>query len=296
MGAAPRPFSAVYLAAGLSSRFGGRVKCLQEVGRHGETLLELSVRQLQQAHSSLAALVLIVSDESYAPIRALVGDDFLGLPVSWCFQRTPAWRMKPFGTVDALLAAEDAVHGPFIVLNGDSLYGVNALRLVCEHVATRDEPCMPGYKLRDVLPARGKVNRAVISVDGDGCLERIVEQYGIGVCDIRAGRYTGDELTSMNIFGLQPDIFDFARRKQREFLDYLASLYDGDAPPGVGEEQACELAVAKEYILSTMLNALRPESGVRTRVLTSESIRTPLELTNPDDLAFVKTNLDRVGL
>lgn len=267
------PFTAVFLAAGLSSRFGFRIKCLQELGRHGETLLELSVRQLKE--HAIADIVMVVSEGTYKQIHAVVGDHFLGLDVRYAFQVTPEYRKKPLGTVHALLAAKDLITRPFIVLNGDTLYG-DALRKVCLHVSMFDNPSMPGFPLKDVLPKQGKCNRAVINVEGSS-LTRIVEQYDISMEDISSGQFTGNELTSMNIFAFQADIFDFAQRKYDAWL----------------EENSTE--EVKEYILSTMLNDLYPEQGIKTTVYGVENT-VPLELTNPDDFAYVKNNLDKVGL
>ncbi|PXF44116.1 hypothetical protein BWQ96_06197 [Gracilariopsis chorda] len=270
----PKPFYGVYLAAGLSSRFGYRIKCLQQVGRCGETLLELSVRQL--LNQSVSAIIIIVSDSTYAQIHDVVGDNFLGLPVRYAYQVTPPYRKKPLGTVAALLAAKNLLDEPFIILNGDTLYGDSALEHVCTHIRYKDTPCMPGYPLRDVLPQSGKVNRAVVGIEGS-CLTRIVEQYNISMDDIRTGKYTGDELTSMNIFGFQPSILDFAQRKLNAWLKQNPT------------------DDTSEYILSTMLNDLLPEEGTRTYVYgVGNSI--PLELTNPEDFAYVRNNLDRVGL
>lgn len=271
---APKPFYGLYLAAGLSSRFGYRIKCLQAVGRYGETLLELSVRQLQK--QGVTAIILIVSDGTYDDIFSVVGDSFLGLPVKYAFQRTPQYRKKPLGTVHALLAAKSLIDAPFIVLNGDTLYGDKALDKVCTHIKYEDTPCMPGYPLRDVLPQSGKVNRAVICIEGSA-LTQIIEQYNICMDDVKAGKYSGDELTSMNIFGLQPSILDFAQRKFDKWL----------------EDNATE--ETSEYILSTMLNDLLPEEGVKTFVYGVDNA-IPLELTNPEDFAFVRNNLDLVGL
>lgn len=270
----PRAFYGLYLAAGLSSRFGFRVKCLQPVGRFGETLLELSVRQLQK--QGVAAVILIVSDATYSEIHAVVGDVFLGLPVKYAFQRTPDYRKKPLGTVHALLAAKDALDKPFVVLNGDTLYGDSALSKVCTHIKFKDTPCMPGYPLKDVLPQSGKVNRAVIGIEGSALTE-IVEQYNISTDDITSGKYSGDELTSMNIFGFQPHILAFAQRKFDAWLEQNAD-----------EETA-------EYILSTMLNDLLPDESIKTSVYGVDN-SIPLELTNPEDFAYVRNNLDLVGL
>lgn len=272
----PGQFYGLYLAAGLSSRFGFRIKCLQPVGRYGETLLELSVRQLLTY--GVSGIVIIVSDATYKDIHAVVSDSFLGLPVRYAFQKTPAYRKKPMGTVSALLAAAPLLDRPFIVLNGDTLYGESALRQICMHIRVQNSPCMPGYPLRDVLPKSGKVNRAIIRVqENDSSLFEIVEHYDISTNDITAGTYSGNELTSMNIFGFQPSILPFAQRKFDEWLQL-----NSEEP-------------VKEYILSTMLNDLLPEEQVRTYVYgVNNSI--PLELTNPEDFAYVQNNLDLVGL
>lgn len=271
---AKRPFYGLYLAAGLSSRFGFRTKCLQEVGRYGETLLELSVRQLLKY--GVSAIIIIVSSATHDQIYQVVGDRFLGLPVQYASQITPAYRKKPLGTVSALLSAKHLLDKPFIVLNGDTLYGDNALSKVCTHIAYKDTPCMPGFPLRDVLPKTGKVNRAIIGIEGS-CLTQIIEQYNISMDDVISGKYSGDELTSMNIFGFQPSILQFAQRK---FDEWLARNSAEDST---------------EYILSTMLNDLLPEEGVKTSVYgVGNSI--PLELTNPEDFSYVRNNLDLVGL
>lgn len=44
-------------------------------------------------------------------------------------------------------------------------------------------------------------------------LVNIVEQYDISMEDIRNGLYTGNELTSMNIFAFRPDTFGFMENK-----------------------------------------------------------------------------------
>eukprot|EP00871_Galdieria_phlegrea_P004113 jgi/Galph1/4702/GphlegSOOS_G3347.1 len=265
-------FTAVYLAAGLSSRFGYRIKCLQEVGRLGETLLELSIRQLVQY--GLSNIIIVVSSSTYQRVHDIAGDHFLGIPIRYSFQKTPSYRKKPLGTVHALLCAKDLVDKPFIVLNGDTLYGNHAIHHLIQHMQRNEIPCMPGYRLIDVLPQEGKVNRAIINTE-PGWLVNIVEHYDISMEDIRNGLYTGNELTSMNIFGFNPTIFEFMEKKLQIWLEQ-----NSNEP-------------SKEYILSTMLNDLYPETGIRTRVFETRNV--PLELTHPEDFGHIKNNLDLVG-
>lgn len=48
------------------------------------------------------------------------------------------------------------------VLNGDTLYGEHAIYNMVQHMELNEIPCMPGYRLQDVLPREGKVRMVVI--------------------------------------------------------------------------------------------------------------------------------------
>ncbi|GJD12007.1 hypothetical protein Gasu2_61210 [Galdieria sulphuraria] len=251
---------------------GNKTKCLQEVGRLGETLLELSIRQLTKY--GLSDIIIVVSRSTYPKVHLVAGDAFQGVPITYCFQETPNHRKKPLGTVHALLCAKDVIDKAFIVLNGDTLYGEHAICNMVQHIQSNEIPCMPGYRLEDVLPREGKVNRAIVNTEHNW-LVNIVEHYDISMEDIQNGLYTGNELTSMNIFAFRPDVFSYMENKLRVWL----------------EQNRHE--PSKEYILSTMLNDLYPETGKRTRVFETGNV--PLELTNPEDFGYVKNNLDLVG-
>lgn len=56
------------------------------------------------------------------------------------------------------------------------------------------------------------MNRAIVNTENNW-LVNIVEHYDISTEDIRLGLYTGNELTSMNIFAFRPDIFSFMENK-----------------------------------------------------------------------------------
>ena len=65
--------TAVYLAAGLSSRFGGRIKALIQVGPNNESLMELSMNEAIEA--GFNSFVLIVSPKTLEPLKAYFGED-----------------------------------------------------------------------------------------------------------------------------------------------------------------------------------------------------------------------------
>ena len=98
---------------------------------------------------------------------------------SWaiCRRRTPRrpGATKPWGTGQAVLAAEPAVRGPFAVINADDFYGASAYRALAGHFrdagaaeATRGRPAyaLVGYPLRQTLSEHGAVNRGRVR---DGC-------------------------------------------------------------------------------------------------------------------------------
>jgi glucose-1-phosphate thymidylyltransferase len=82
------------------------------------------------------------------------------------------------GTADAVLAAERwAGTDPFVVLNADNLYPVDALRAL----TTLDGPGLPAFERDDLLqtsniPPERMQWFALLDVGNDGMLERIVEK------------------------------------------------------------------------------------------------------------------------
>lgn len=84
------------------------------------------------------------------------------------------------GTADAVAAAADWIAGrPFVVLNADNLYGVEALRALRE----ADGPALPVYERDDLVGSSGipdarVASFALLRVTPDGYLADIVEKPG----------------------------------------------------------------------------------------------------------------------
>jgi len=85
---------------------------------------------------------------------------------------------QPLGTADAIRSAESWTQGdPFLAMNGDNLYPVEALATL----ARLDEPGLPAFD-RDDLVRTGNIPEerirsfALIEVDDDGYLRGIVEK------------------------------------------------------------------------------------------------------------------------
>lgn len=262
--------TAVFLAAGMSSRFGGKIKALTKVGPNGETLLELSMIQAQEA--GFNNFVIIASDKTLNFLEAEFQYSHDEIPISYAIQKTPEHREKPFGTTHALLAAKKLVKGPFIVLNSDDLYGLHTLKLMGDYLTTNKECyCMPAYHLKNTLPEVGIVNRGHIK-EKNGYLMKIVERFNISKKDIPK-KFSGDELISMNLFGLQ---HVFLEHSEKEFEEFLKEI--GDDP-------------AKECLLPHTLSNFIKKHKVKFAVISTQD--KPIGLTNPEDEEKVRELLSK---
>ncbi|MBQ2953574.1 MAG: NTP transferase domain-containing protein [Clostridia bacterium] len=258
------------MAAGMGSRFGGN-KQIARMGPHGEILLEYSI------HDAVAAgfdkVVFVIKRSMEADFRRLVGDRIAGkVQVCYAFQEfdslpggfvPPEGRVKPYGTVHAVLAAKDVIREPFAVLNADDFYGREAFFLMAENLRAlqgrNNAAAMVAYRLCNTVSENGHVTRGLCEVDGDGCLLSVTETYRIRpfpdgtIRDVNF-REEGDvlapqALASMNFWGLTPWFFTVAER------DLTAFLADGSGDP-----------MKKEYVLPTAIDRLMRTDGLRVRV------------------------------
>ncbi|MEJ2679111.1 MAG: hypothetical protein P8174_08560, partial [Gemmatimonadota bacterium] len=166
------------------------------------------------------------------------------LPKSWS---PPPGRAKPWGTAHAVLAAEEALDGPFAVANADDWYGPSSYAMLAHHFGKpgRKEQALLGFRLEDTLSAHGGVSRAVCEITNDGRLSSITEWL-----DVREemGRITGragegraelrrDALVSMNLWGFTTDVFPLLRDGFVHFLRETAGDLTAEylIPDAVGE-------------------------------------------------------------
>lgn len=280
------------MAAGMGSRYGGD-KQVDGMGPHGEILVEYSI------YDAIAAgfnkVVLIIKRDIEARFRALVGDklqnrvqveyvyqEFANLPGGYV---VPEGRVKPFGTVHAVLCAKDAIHEPFAVINADDYYGKEAFQLMYERLRTlapEREACMPGYYLKNTVSEHGHVTRGVCGLDADGCLERITETYQIKPFPDGTIRDTFRDpsgvpldpncLVSMNFFGFTPWLFTQAEARFEAFLRGLAPS-----------------ELKKEYVLPVLVDQLMHEAGLTVDVLPTHA--TWFGVTYQEDKPYVQQEL-----
>ncbi|MDE3163682.1 MAG: NTP transferase domain-containing protein [Acidobacteriota bacterium] len=223
------------LAAGMGSRYGG-LKQMDAVGPCGEAIVDYSIYDALRA--GFRRVVFVLRKEIETEFRQKVGARFEHLvEVSYVLQdlqhvpagfHVPAGRTKPWGTTHAVLAAEGTINGPFAVINADDFYGAESYRLLAEHLRNAAaEHALVGYVLRRTLSEYGAVARGVCAVDAHGLLrdvtemtqiERVGTQIRNTLADGRATELTGDELVSMNLWGLRAEIFPLLRERLAAFL------------------------------------------------------------------------------
>ena len=223
------------LAAGMGSRYGG-LKQMDAVGPCDEAIVDYSIYDALRA--GFRRVVFVLRKEIEAEFRQKVGKRFEHMvEVSYVLQdlqhlpagfHVPAGRTKPWGTTHAVLAAEGTIDGPFAVINADDFYGAESYRLLAEHLrnAAADH-ALVGYVLRRTLSEFGAVARGVCAVDAHGLLRGVtemtqIERMGAQIRNTAADgtvtALTGDELVSMNLWGLRAEIFPLLRDRFVAFL------------------------------------------------------------------------------
>ena len=247
----------VIMAAGLGSRYGGN-KQVEGIGPNGEMLMEYAIYDALQAGFHKVVFIikpdmemlmerLCVADlrrqrtADGRPVEAVYAfQDFSSLPA---FYTPPAERVKPFGTVHALLCAEDVVDEPFCVINADDFYGAGAYQTMyraLETLPAAGRAVMVGYLLRNTASLYGTVSRGICDA-AEGRLRAIQEVKQIQLSQDGSLRDLGtdrslapDTVVSMNFWGFAPSIFQTARA-------YFADFLQG--PSGADLKSECLLPV-----------------------------------------------------
>lgn len=218
----------VVLAAGMGSRYGG-VKQIDAVGRDGECLLDYAAYDAKNA--GFSKIVYIIRKDIEKDFRERLFDRVArNMDAEYVFQNMDsllteeeagraAQRTKPWGTIHAVLCAEEKVNSPFAVINSDDYYGREAFNVLGKYLGSLDpksrEHAMVGYVLGNTMSDSGTVSRGVCSVK-DGYLESITEHTKIGrvngkIISEFEGKeveFTGKEWVSMNLFAFSLKAFE----------------------------------------------------------------------------------------
>lgn len=264
----------VIMAAGLGSRYGGD-KQTDGIGPSGEFLMEYAIHDAVKA--GFTKVVFIIKPGMEELIRRMCGEslskrilpDGNPLEVSYAFQdfssipdfySIPADRVKPFGTVHAVLCAEHLIHEPFCVLNADDYYGTEAYQTIIEELRAMPSghAAMVAYRLKNTASLYGTVTRGICEVN-DRFLRQVHETKRIQLFE--NGSLTDldtdtaldpNSLVSMNFWGFLPEIFPVMRDY---FHTFLRNIADGD--------------LKAECLLPVMVDDLLKQNTLKVSVLSS---------------------------
>lgn len=266
------------MAAGIGSRFGGGVKQLAPVGLNDEIIMDYSV------HDAIAAgfnkIVFVIRKDIEADFRERIGDRIekicapLGVETAYAFQNredipagftVPADRVKPWGTGQAVLAAKELIHEPFMVINADDYYGKEAYRLMHDWLVLEHEDSaisMAGFILKNTLSDNGGVTRGVCQGDPHHThITDVVETRNI-VKTADGAEADGVKLNpecfvSMNMWGFpaKPGCApDFMRVLEESFVTFFQEDVPGNP-------------LKSEYLLPTLIGGMLRRGECTVKVL-----------------------------
>lgn len=255
------------MAAGLGSRYGGD-KQVDGVGPHGEMLMQYSIYDAVAA--GFDKLVFVIKP-AYKVIIDKLCDGLSGVEVACVYQdfdsipafyKVPPDRVKPFGTVHAVLSASCVIDEPFAVINADDFYGRDAFIKLHERLISiaPGEGAMVAYRLKNTVSLNGSVTRGICLVE-DGALASVKETYSIVVdkdgviSDGEGGVLYGESLVSMNMWGFHASVLE---NMKEEFDAFLRTIPDGD--------------IRAEYALPTMVDKLISCGKLRVDVLSTDAV------------------------
>ena len=264
----------VIMAAGIGSRFGGGIKQLEPVGPNGEIIMDYSIHDALEA--GFNKIVFIIRKDLEKDFKEIIGNRIEKIThVEYAFQElddlpdgfeVPEGRKKPWGTGQAILAAKDVIHEPFLVINADDYYGKEGFRRLHDYMVnemSEDEDvldmCMAGFVLANTLSENGGVTRGVCTVDENGCLEKVTETYNIYLDrvgmhassnDGQAVLVKQDQVVSMNMWGLPAK---FLKELESGFPEFLANVPEGN--------------LKAEYLLPVIIDRCIREKKAKVHVL-----------------------------
>ena len=224
------------LAAGMGSRYGG-LKQMDGLGPSGETIIDYSIYDAVQA--GFGKVVYIVREyfreqmeqtvrQKYSSVKCLDGSPLEFQFVTQELDKIPEGftlnpeRQKPWGTAHAVLMAAQAIHEPFVVINGDDFYGKESFRIAGDwcraHENSKGVYAIVGFEVDHTLSETGGVSRGICAYDARNHLTDVVEHHNVmfdadgvlrGDNSITGERHElqPKDLCSMNMWCFTPDYF-----------------------------------------------------------------------------------------
>lgn len=260
----------VFLVAGMSSRFNGKIKQLAKVGPNDETLIEFSVNQALK--SNFDKIVFITNSNTEHLFKEIFSHVYNDTPVEYyCQSYDSNKRSRPWGTTDALCVLCGKVNEPFIMVNGDDIYGELTFRK--GKYLLHGNNIIGGCKMINTLPKDPCVtaNRGVIEVSSEKVIS-IKEMLNISQSN---NHELMNKLANVNFIGLQPCVLD----ELKVLLDEFKRQHEHD-----------------EKIEALLPNDLNTLIANKTITMKSFEIKNKIKgITHPEDEAILREELKLSG-
>ena len=174
----------------------------------------------QAINAGFDKIVFIVGEKTEVPFREMFGNEYKSTPIFYAKQTfDPEMRDKPWGTTDALVSSIKVINENFVVCNGDDIYGENALKTAHDFLLKNNSGVSIGYKIKNVIPDKGAVNRGIYKIDKEKNIINIEEVFDISKTNLLEKNLTEDSLCSMNLFGLPKGVLLHLEKILNEFKE-----------------------------------------------------------------------------
>lgn len=273
------------MAAGIGSRFGTGIKQLEPVDDAGHIIMDYSIHDAIEA--GFNHVVFIIRKDIEQEFKEVIGERIRAIcsahdvTVDYAFQdindipgTLPEGRTKPWGTGQAVLAAQKVLNTPFIVINADDYYGKEGFKAVHEYLVNGGKSCMAGFVLKNTLSDNGGVTRGICKMDEQNNLTEVVETKNIvktaGGSEADGVAVDVNSLVSMNMWGLTPEFLDVLEDGFKEFF----------------EKEVPENPLKSEYLIPIYIGELLKKGEMSVKVLKTND--TWYGMTYHEDVAAVR--------
>jgi NDP-sugar pyrophosphorylase family protein len=231
------------MAAGMGGRYGA-LKQMDRIGRGGEVLLHYSVYDAARSGFEKAVFVIrhAIEKDFYEVVLKRLPPSIkysvvyqeldTNIPPEIYAASQALGRTQPWGTTHAILCAADQLDAPFLAINADDFYGLNAFKAMSQFLTSpqgAEEGAIVTYVLAKTLSATGAVTRAVCKIN-DGLLKGVEELHAIEKkgtiifntdSEGKKKQLMPDTPVSMNFWGFPPSALPHF---QKFFSEYLLQL------------------------------------------------------------------------
>lgn len=241
----------VILAAGMGSRFGG-LKQIEPVGPNKEFIIDYSI--YDAIRSGFKKVIFIIKEENLEIFKETVGQRVSNfIKTEYVFQKNDnvddkykvmKERVKPLGTAHAIICCKEKINGPFLIINSDDFYGLDAFKKAAEYLAHKGtNNGVVAYKLKNTLSKTGTVKRGIIKEENNK-LKEIIESNAYEENGVIYSKPLEEEnyhvekheaLVNMNMLALDEDIFPFLEKEWIKFQE-----------DNIDNQEKCEFLIPTE--------------------------------------------------